>query len=314
MSLTASVLGCWLAAAPASPETSSSSPSGPSDAVSPATAAAYPLAEAEAALRAGIHKKCVELAQQGLASGRLAAADVARAWLVRGRCHALDGDVERAERAYAVAIRVQPDLVFPTDDPVWERVRPEGSAPASALTLAAATTVVDGAGGAFVAVAVQAHDDLGLGRAFVLVNDDHREVARAPLERPADGAGDGGSPPAHRFSGIPVEGLRARLLDRHGNVLRDVPVVVDDAARAALVAAGGTPASSAPAPTSWLTLVGAGTAAVGFVGALAGGVVFAAEAPADDDGAALPALVGFVGGVGLFVVGGALITVDALVD
>jgi len=313
VSLTASVLGCWLAAAPATPDTSSSPPEAP-PAGSPATTAAYPLAEAEAALRAGIHKKCVELAQQGLASGRLAAADVARAWLVRGRCHALEGDVQRAERAYAVAVRVQPDLVFPTDDPVWERVRPEGRAPASALTLAAATVVVEGDGGAFVAVAVQAQDDLGLGRAFVLVNGDEREVARAPVERPADGAGDVASPPTHRFSGIPVEGLRARLLDRHGNVLRDVAVVVDDAARAALVAAGATPASSTPAPTSWLTLVGAGTAAAGFVGAMAGGVLFAQEAPGDEDGAALPALVGFVGGVGLFVVGGALIAVDAIVD
>jgi hypothetical protein len=47
---------------------------------------------------------------------------------------------------------------------------------------------------------------------------------------------------------------------------------------------------------------------------MAGGVLFAQEAPGDEDGAALTALVGFVGGVGLFVVGGALIAVDAIVD
>ncbi len=304
------------------------SASGPSP--SPAVAAQYPLAEAEAALRAGIHKKCVELAQQALAAGRLDAPAVARAWLVRGRCHVLDGDPDRAERSYAVAVRVQPDIALPTDDVVFARVQPEGRAQGSALTLTAATVVVGGEAGSdaaggdaaergqapIVAVAVAAQDDLGLARAFVLVDADEREVVRAPIERAPDAVGDAFVRPHHRFSGFSVEGLRARLLDRHGNRLRDVPVVVDDAARRALVAAGATPVTkpvTAPPGTSWLTWAGAATASAGFVTAAMGGTAFTSAMQADDTRVVddeAPALVAFVAGAGLFVVGGALVVVD----
>jgi hypothetical protein len=96
-------------------------------------------------------------------------------------------------------------------------------------------------------------------------------------------------------------------------------VVVDAAARDALVAAGATPQAAPPAASAsrWLTLVGAGAATAGFVTAMAGGVAFAGGMQADasrviDD--EWPALAGFVGGVGLFVVGGGLIVVDQHAD
>jgi hypothetical protein len=295
---------------PSTTSTSSSTSRQPS----PEEQARFPLAEAEAALRAGVHRKCVELAQQALATGRLDTDDVARAWLVRGRCHAIDGDPDRAERSYAAAVRVKPDILLPTDDAVFARVRPEGTNPTSALTLTAHSVVVAG-GDVVVAVSVAAQDDLGLGRVFVLVNDDDREVARAPIERAPDAVGDAFVRPVHRFSGIPVEGLRARLLDRHGNRIREAAVVVDDEARAALVAAGATPSmSSSSAPSSsWVSWLGAGTVAAGFVLAGAGGVAFATAAQADparledDEGGAFAT---FVLGTTLFVVGGAVVVVD----
>lgn len=286
---------------------------------SPSSAAQLPLAEAEAALRAGIHQKCVELAQRALAAGRLDAVAVARAWLVRGRCHVLDGDLHRAERSYAVAVRVQPDVALLTADAVFSRVQPEGRAQASALTLTAATVVVidEGEQAPIVAVAVAAQDDLGLARAFVLVDADEREVVRAPIERAADAVGDAFVRPRHRFSGFSVERLRARLLDRYGNRLRDVPVVVSDEARRALIAAGATPATRSTATpatdTSWLTWAGAATASAGFVTASLGGVAFTSAMQADDTRVVddeAPVLAAFVAGAGLFVVGGALIVVD----
>jgi len=278
---------------------------------SPSSAAQLPLAEAEAALRAGIHQKCVELAQRALAAGRLDAVAVARAWLVRGRCHVLDGDLHRAERSYAVAVRVQPDVALLTADAVFSRVQPEGRAQASALTLTAATVVVidEGEQAPIVAVAVAAQDDLGLARAFVLVDADEREVVRAPIERAADAVGDAFVRPRHRFSGFSVERLRARLLD--------VPVVVSDEARRALIAAGATPATRSTATpatdTSWLTWAGAATASAGFVTASLGGVAFTSAMQADDTRVVddeAPVLAAFVAGAGLFVVGGALIVVD----
>jgi hypothetical protein len=289
----------------------------PAASPSPAEAARYPLTEAEAALRAGIHKKCVELAQQALGTGRLDPPSVARAWLVRGRCHAIDGDPDRAERSYAVAVRVQPDIVLPTDDAVFARVRPEGTAPSSSLSLTASTVVV---APGLVGIATRINDDLGLGRAFVLVNADDREVARAPIERAPDAMGDAFVRPGHRFSGFPVVDLRARLLDKHGNVLRETPVVIGDDARAALASAGapiGAPSDASSGVSSststWVSLAGAGAATAGFALAATGGLAFASAAQADPervvDDEGLP-FAAFVGGTVLFVAGAVVVVVD----
>ena len=250
-------------------------------------------------------------------TGRLDTPAVARAWLVRGRCSSIDGDPDRAERSYAAAVRVQPGIALPTDDAVFARVQPEGTAPASALTLSASTVVVDPAPGegGLVAVAVAINDDLALGRTFVLVNADDREVARAPIERAPDATGDAFVRPTHRFSGFPVVDLRARLLDKHGNVLREAPVVVNEAARTALAAAGAPVVVPATATSTWVSLAGAGVAATGFVVGAAGGIAFATAAQADpdrvvdDEG---PPLAAFVAGAAMFVVGGVLVVVDQL--
>jgi hypothetical protein len=311
------------AAAPAAAAqpAASAPPAAAGDASAAATSAAARdvVAEAEAALRAGLHKKCVDLALRALSTGRLDAAAVARAWLVRGRCHAAAGDPDRAERCYAAAVRVQPDLVAPTDDAVFARVRPEGTAPASALSLQAAAVVLapPAAGGAAtVGVVTTINDDLALGRVFVVLDAEAREVARAPIERAPDATGDAFVRPGHRFSGFAVVDLRVRLLDRYGNVLREAPVVIDATARAALATATASSPTAAPtSTTTWVSLAGAGVATAGLALAATGGIAFSVAAQADpdrvidDEG---PAFAAFAGGVVLFVVGGAVVVVDQL--
>ncbi len=268
-----------------------------------------PLQAAEAALRAGIHKRCIELAQQALQTGQLDSDGVARAWWTRGRCHSIDGDADRAQRSYAVAVRVKPTILMPVDDAAFTRVKAEGTDPATALALQARAVVVPLQGGAIVAVEISANDDLRIGKACSLIDKDQVEVARAPLEHSTD------SPSIqHRFSGIPVEGLRALLLDKHGNRLREVDVIVDDAARNALIAAGATPQEPLVAlPVTWLSYVGAGTALVGIVGAATSGIALAVSTQAEAShviDSELPYLLGFVGAVSAVVVGGTLVVVD----
>ena len=224
--------------------------------------------EAEAAMRAGLHGKCIELAKDALKSGGLDERGTAQAWLVRGRCHAIAGDVDRAERSYAVAARVQPDLILPFDDAVWTRVRPEGSAPTTALRLVATAVVLAGTDGGEgeVVIEVAVHDDLALGTVVRLLDADGREIVSAPVEAPSSAApsaapsSSGQLVVVHRFSGFAVAGVTAELLDRSGNRLRDT-ALVDDAIRAA---------PSLPAPTAAVDV-----APVRDVGALAylGGAV-----------------------------------------
>jgi hypothetical protein len=331
------------------PSTSSSSTSPPLEARPTSEQARNTLAEAEAALRAGLAKKCITFVQRALATGQLDEQQTARAWLVRGRCHVVDRDLERAERAYAVAVRVQPDLVVPDDDAVFERVQPEGSAQGSALTLGAMLVVADPTGvvaeageavaagaktgaraGPALAVAVHTQDDLGIVRIVVVVDAEGREIARAPLVRAPDAVGDAfvrptvtvTVPAGTAASGATASGAtvnladaRVRLLDRHGNRLREGAVTVTPQAQAA-VAAMQSSSSSSPAlasPSSPVSLVGAAAATLGLVAAAAGGIALSTAAQADpervkdDEG---PAFAVFVAGVVLFVGGGAVVTVD----
>ncbi len=225
----------WLAA-PTQAATSSSTTSS-----SVASSSSSVLLEAEAAMRAGLHGKCIELAKDALKSGGLDERGTAQAWLVRGRCHAIAGDVDRAERSYAVAARVQPDLILPFDDALWTRVRPEGDAPNTALRLVATAVVLAGVGEGVVEVTV--HDDLALGTVVRLLDADGREIVSAPVEASSSSSSSSDQlVVVHRFSGFAVAGVTAELLDRSGNRLRHT-AVVDDATRLA-------PSLPPPAPTA----------------------------------------------------------------
>ena len=223
----------WLAA-PTLAATSSS--------VASSSSSSSVLLEAEAAMRAGLHGKCIELAKDALKGGGLDERGTAQAWLVRGRCHAIAGDVDRAERSYAVAARVQPDLILPFDDALWTRVRPEGGAPNTALRLVATAVVLAGVGEGVVEVAV--HDDLALGTVVRLLDADGREIVSAPVEASSSSSSSSSDQlvVVHRFSGFAVAGVTAELLDRSGNRLRHT-AVVDDATRL-------PPSPPAPVPTA----------------------------------------------------------------
>lgn len=310
MSLTGLALAVVLAQAEPKPST----PTAPT--ASPSTSSQPPLQQAEEALRAGIHKRCVELAQDALATGALEEDGVARAWWTRGRCHSIDNDPDRAERSYAVAVRVKPTLLMPLDDAAWKKVAAEGTAADTALTFRAATAVVEDGAVGIVVVDVMAQDDLGLGRGVALVDATGVELARAPIERKEGATGDAWVKVQHRFSGIPVDGVSARLLDKHGNVLRRAPVVVDDASKAALAAAGATvpqtPSPSPPAPLSALSYVGGGVVALGIVGGAASAIALSLGQAEQQTGLVeqAPLLVGVGAGVGAVVVGAALVVVD----
>jgi hypothetical protein len=296
------------------PSTSTSQPSSSSSQPS----SQPPLQQAEEALRAGIHKRCVELAQDALATGALEEDGVARAWWTRGRCHSIDNDPDRAERSYAVAVRVKPTLLMPLDDTAWKKVAAEGTATDTALTLRAATAVVEDGAVGIVVVDVMAQDDLGLGRGIALVDAAGVELARAPIERKEGATGDAWVKVQHRFSGIPVDGVSARLLDKHGNVLRRASVVIDDASKAALAAAGATvphttaPSTSTPAPLSALSYIGGGVVALGIVGGAASAIALSLGQAEQQTGLVeqAPLLLGVGAGVGAVVVGAALVVVD----
>lgn|GEM_PF-1239615 len=286
---------------------------------------APPLLEAEAALRAGIHGKCIDLARDAVKSGQLDPGPLAQAWLVRGRCHVLAGDRDKAERAYAVAVRVNPDIFLPTDDDVLARVRPEGRAAQSALRLEVRAVVLHGstgtvegtAEGAVVGVDVSVQDDLGLGASVELIDAERgRAVAGAPIV--VEGGPRPGLVRVHRLSGFPVMGLKARLLDKAGNRLRIVAVEVDDDARRALTVAGAPVANAAPArEVTTLAYVGAGVLSAGFATAAVTGIAAAVALQADESRVVddeLPVLLGFAGGVVAFVTGAGLIVAERWPD
>ncbi len=282
----------------------------------PTPAAAPPLADAEAALRAGVHDRCVSLAADAIKSGRLDEVALANAWLIRGRCYVLAGDVDRAERSYAVASRISPDLVLPTEDAAWKRVKGEGSAAPSALRLVADAVVVGGSD-VIVAIDVALNDDLELGANLDVFDAAGELIISAPIEREGAAVGDGTPGRVHRFSGFPVEGTSVLLRDKAGNRLRSVGVVVGDDVKAALAAAGATPAAAA-APRripGTLAYVGGGAMAVGLVASMVTGIQYAVSSQADETRVLddeLPWLLGFVGSVAVVAVGGGLVVVEGL--
>lgn len=258
--------------------------------------AAGPLDDAEAALQAGDAEGCGQAAQQALGSGVLEEAELTRAWILRGRCYALAGDRDRAERSYAVAVRASPEAL------AWIA----GGAPADAdeafaAALAArpadplrASARVDGDH-----VELHLHaDDLLLVRAASLWQG-AEEVARLPLEA--------GSAARHNVGGIPLQGLSQRLHDKHGNTLWRGAVEVPSLAEAQkdLVVEGSAPARE---PTV-LTTVGAVGLGLGLVGAVVCGIGASAGGSTELQ-ASGPWLVGVGAATGVFLVGAALVVVD----
>lgn len=258
--------------------------------------AAGPLDEAEAASQAGDAEACGQAAQQAIASGVLEEAELARAWLLRGRCYLQAGDRDRAERSYAVAVRTSPEVLAwisggapkDADEPFQAAL---AARPADPLR---ASARVDGDH-------VELHldtDDLLLVRAASLWQG-AAEVARLPLEA--------GAAATHKVGGIPLEGLSLRLHDKHGNTLWRGAVEVPSLAEAHkdLVVEGSAPARE----PSVLTTVGAVALGLGLVGAVVCGIGASADGSAELEQGG-PWLVGVGASTGVFLVGAALVVVD----
>lgn len=292
------------------PSASAPSASAPSANVSPGAGAGGPLAAAEAALAQGDVAACGALAQRALQAGTLSAPDTARAWLLRGRCFVVGGDLDRGERSYAVALRLDrqiapwgsassSSLSSSSGDPAFAAAR--AALPAAAASLAGRAAVLDPAlhpGSLEVELVA---DDLLLVRGARVHAADGEEVARFPLEA---------ARPRHRVSGLagPLAGLVAVFLDKHGNELVRVPVagLIDGHAAQVITVVPG----AAAAGPSVLTTLGATALGAGIVGIVASGIGLVSlptTAPAGDE---TLWLVGVGASTGLFLVGAGLVVVD----
>lgn len=255
------------------------------------------LDDAAAAMQAGDLERCGQLAQEGLTAGDLDERGVARAWLLRGRCYALAGDRDRAERSYSVAVRVSPDV------PAWiSGGAPEGEGEPFAAALAARGADPLSAEAVVAADHVEVTlvaDDLVLVRSASLRRGDD-EVARVPLEL--------GKASRHTVAGIATEGLSILLHDRHGNVLWRGPVTGPPGASGGttnVVVEGGAPARE---PTV-LTAIGGGALALGLVGAMVCGVGASADRTTSFEDGGLW-LVGVGAATGVFLVGAGMVVID----
>lgn len=266
--------------------------------------ATAPLDDAAAALAAGDAGACGENVRLALESGALDVAQVARAWTLRGQCFTLAGDGDRAERSYAVALRVDPGLDASRD--------PSLAADAAFATAKRSLPGIPGLSARVAAVdddTIELEllgDDLLLVKGALLLRSGAEgaapeEVARVPLE-----AGQA----RHKVSGVGRQGLTAVLVDKSGNALMRLPV--DPAVQRVF--------APAPAPTrtqgetpgvapTVLTTVGATAIGAGIVGIVASGIGLAALGPtALDEGTVW--LVGVGASTGLFLVGAGLVVVD----
>lgn len=253
------------------------------------------LDDAAAAFAAGDHEACGKLAQDALATGTLDVDDVARAWTLRGKCFTLAGDTDRAERSYAVALRVTPSM---NDDALASdaaftlakrSLPPLPGLAAQALFIDDDTLEVELLG-----------DDMLLVKGASVVRDANgnvEEVARVPVE-----AGHA----KHKVSGVGDRaGLSAVLLDKHGNAL--ARFAIDPAVKRVMTPAPVRPETGA-APTL-LTTLGATAIGAGIVGVVTSGIALASlgDTALDDGGVWM---VGVGASTGLFLVGAGLVVVD----
>jgi hypothetical protein len=251
------------------------------------------LDDAATARDAGDHEACGKAVQDALATGALDVADVARAWTLRGQCFSLAGDADRAERSYAVALRLDAAANVEGDAAFALAKRTLPAVPG----LAAQVSFVDEAGTLEVELL---GDDLLLVKGASIVRGAD-EVARVPLE-----VGHA----KHKVSGVERgPGLVALLLDKHGNALVRLPI--DPAVKKVFTPAPDkAPAAGAPgaAPTL-LTTLGATAIGAGIVGVVTSGIALAAlgDTALDEGGVWV---VGVGASTGLFLVGAGLVVVD----
>lgn len=251
--------------------------------------ATSPLDAAEAALAAGDFETCGKQAHAALQRGGLDVDGTVHAWVLRARCFSLGGDVDRAERSYAVALRLQRELP-PVDDKAFAAAQASLPPPSESLAVQAVQRGAD-----VVELRLEA-DDLQLVRAGVLVRGDD-EVARVPLQ--AD-------QPQHKVGGLALDGVGAVVEDKYGNALLRLPIVKAEDLPKVIEVSGERPAEPGAMTTWGVTALGAG-----IVGIAVAGIGLASLGPAPGDEANLW-LAGVGGSTALFLIGAGLVVVDQM--
>lgn len=248
------------------------------------------LDDAATALAAADHEACGKAAQDALATGALDVADTARAWTLRGQCFVLAGDNDRAERSYAVALRIDAAINLDGDAAFTLAKRTLPAVPG----LAAQVSFVDDA---TLEVELLGDDLLLVKGASFVHGEEREEVARVPLD-----VGQA----KHKVSGLERTQLVAVLLDKNGNALMRLPV--DPSVKKVFTPAPSPPTPSGAAPT-FLTTLGATAIGAGIVGVVTSGIALASLGDhALDEGGVW--VVGVGASTGLFLVGAGLVVVD----
>ncbi len=231
--------------------------------------------------------ECRALALAALQLGVLSPRQTAQAWLLSGGCDVVMNDADRAQRSFAVALRIDPTSEAPTQRSTEAFARAQHALPAHGLVLRA-----ERSGDALKLTLVD--DDLQLAQSASVLLDD-QVIGHVPLE-----VGHA----SHKISGLDVaqsDALAVTLNDRYGNAL--VRIAVVDAPPAAAV-----PTSPRTTP-SIITYVGAGVLTAGILAMVASGVGIGVAG--SDFLSTQPLLVvGVLVGAAAFVGGGALVVVD----
>lgn len=259
-------------------------------------------AEAEGLLGDLRAAEALELLEARLVEGKLGPAELTRLWSLKGRALGVIGQGAKAQEAFSVALRVDPEWRLPAGEADPEITGPYHAAlavlPARSKSLS-------------VWLRLEAGDDRSKLR-YQLVADDLGLVSGAEVQ-----AGDVVREVALSLDDVPRElalpagtgAIAFRLLDAHGNALRDESLEV-------AATTSGEVSSQGPGGRRWLALGGGTTMALGALGVMVSGIGIAAI----DDGQKAPdgtkdvLLGGVLAATGLVVVGGALIATDFLLD
>jgi hypothetical protein len=266
--------------------------------------------------------------ERRLEEGALSARDNAQAWLDKGLAHAALDQADQAQRAFAVALRIQRGLTPPAFDSELARDAFEAARdalPSDDEALDTRVVVVESGDAPGMSVQVEA-DDLGL-VAGAELRVSGEVVSELQLSRSDPKARS----PLH--PGNVVGLLAVVFVDGYGNELRRVEI---EGTAAPVADAGGagegkvieregsaptgvvdSPQASSSGELRWLSLGGGTAMGVGAVGVAAAGMWLAALDAGDvdgPDGAREVALAGVIVGTAVVAIGGALVVTDLVMN
>ena len=270
-------------------------------ALSLAVPEASALTRAQALIDDGKATDALQLLDARLVDGELSPADLARLWSLKARAYGLVGQGQQAQRAFAIALRI---------DPAW-RLAASETDPEVRGPFHAALAALPSRSKALWAHVKLARSSEGSALTYALVADDLGLVATAELEAAGTREVVPLVPgPQRRVLDDRAEGpVTLRFLDEHRNCLREERLELS----------GGAASSEPPSASSglrWLSLGGGAALAAGALGVMTSGIAWMTRDAGQKtgDGERELFLGGVLVGTGLVVVGGALIVTDFALD